>query len=117
MACPECGRGEDGDRMGHSGRIAGEVERAGGEHTVAAGEPLLAGAAEVGADPGRTASWETMQLATQPIQHQAMLTATQPILRPIPQPILESIQQQPTWPSTRPRTFLSSIRAWMVVLP
>src|SRR3954453_15081446 len=117
MAYPECGRGEDGVRIGHSGRIVREVERAGGDHTVAPGEPLLAGAAEVEADPGWPASGETMQLATQPIQHQAMLTATQPILRPIPQPILESIQQQPTWPSTRPRTFLSRIRAWMVVLP
>lgn len=81
---------------------------------MASREPLLAG---VEADPGWPASWETMQLATQPIQHQRMLTATQPILRPVPQPILQSIQQRSTWPSARPRTFLSRIRAWMVVLP
>jgi exopolysaccharide biosynthesis polyprenyl glycosylphosphotransferase len=79
---------------------------------------LLAGVgAEAEADPGWPASWETTQLATQPIQHQAMLTATQPILRPIPQPILESIPQQSTWLTPPPRTFLARIRAWMVVLP
>jgi lipopolysaccharide/colanic/teichoic acid biosynthesis glycosyltransferase len=81
---------------------------------VAPGEPVLAG---VEADPGWPASWDTAQLATQPIRQQALLTASQPILRPVPQPILQAIQQQSTWPSARPRTFLSRIRAWMVVLP
>jgi exopolysaccharide biosynthesis polyprenyl glycosylphosphotransferase len=104
----------------------GRVQRSAAPRSAAAGAEVPAEVPAGGeGDPGWPASWESMQLATQPIQHQSIphqpiqhqALQTQPVLRPIPQSILQAIPPRSTWPTARPRTFLSRVRAWMVVLP